>query len=132
MVRAGIRTLTIIATLAVGVIAAPMSSAVAQDAKSDWREQNAYTLGVQAYLYGSPWAYMPVARWPRTEAMGSQADRLDHVRKLDDAGHLNGGAPNNDSCIRVHGYTSRTSHTSCRSRKSPIAITNGDRGLHGR
>ena len=30
---------------------------------ADWREQNAYTLGVQAYLYAFPWAYMPNARW---------------------------------------------------------------------
>ena len=64
MVR--VRTLTVLAAMAVGMIA-PMSSAVAQDSKPDWREQNAYTLGVQAYLYAFPWAYMPEARWLRTE-----------------------------------------------------------------
>jgi hypothetical protein len=37
--------------------------------RADWREQNAYTLGVQAYLYAFPWAYMPDARWQRTEAI---------------------------------------------------------------
>lgn len=67
------------------------------NAPPDWREQNAYTLGVQAYLYAFPWAYMPDARWSRTEAIDRQADRFDHIRKLEDAEHLNGGAPNNDT-----------------------------------
>ena len=52
---------------------------------------------MQAYLYGFPWAYMPDARWTRTEAIDRQADRFHHVRKLEDAEHLNGGAPNNDT-----------------------------------
>src|SRR5271165_802353 len=64
---------------------------------ADWREQNAYTLGVQAYLYAFPWAYMPQARWLRTEALDRQADRFDHIRHLEDAKHLSGGAPNNDT-----------------------------------
>lgn len=64
---------------------------------ADWQEQYAYTLGVQAYLYSFPWAYMPDARWTRTEAIDRQADRFHHVRKLEDAEHLNGGAPNNDT-----------------------------------
>ena len=37
-----------------------------ESSRADWREQNAYTLGVQAYLYSFPWAYMPDARWTRT------------------------------------------------------------------
>ena len=65
--------------------------------RADWREQNAYTLGVQAYLYAFPWAYMPNARWLRTEALDRQADRFDHIRQLEDAAHLSGGAPNNDT-----------------------------------
>jgi hypothetical protein len=65
--------------------------------KFDWREQNAYTLGVQAYIYAFPYAYMPDARWTRTENINRQADRFDHIRHLEDANHLNGGAPNNDT-----------------------------------
>jgi hypothetical protein len=64
---------------------------------ADWREQNAYTLGVQAYLYPFPWAYMPNSRWLRTEALDRQADRFDHIRHVEDAAHLSGGAPNNDT-----------------------------------
>ena len=51
---ARVRVLTILAAMAVGMISAAMSNAVAQDSKPDWREQNAYTLGVQAYLYAFP------------------------------------------------------------------------------
>jgi hypothetical protein len=64
---------------------------------ADWREQYAYTLGVQAYLYAFPWTYMPEARWLRTETIDRQANRFAHVRKLEDASHLSGGAPNNDT-----------------------------------
>ncbi len=52
---------------------------------------------MQAYLYAFPWAYMPNARWLRTEALDRQADRFDHIRHLEDAKHLSGGAPNNDT-----------------------------------
>ena len=63
----------------------------------DWREQHAYALGVLAYIYAFPWTYMPDARWTRTESIQRQANRFDHVRKLVDASHVMGGAPNNDT-----------------------------------
>ena len=47
--------------------------------------QNAHTLGVRAYLDAFPWAYMPQARWDRTEPIDRQANRFFHVRKLEDA-----------------------------------------------
>lgn len=87
-----------LAALLVSGAAAFSTAARAEDAEAfDWRETNAYTLGVQAYLFAFPWAYMPDARWSRTEAIDHQADRFDHIRKLEDAEHLNGGAPNNDT-----------------------------------
>lgn len=39
---------------------AAQSSKAEETPRADWREQNAYTLGVQAYLYAFPWAYMPL------------------------------------------------------------------------
>ncbi len=83
--------------IAAGLSALLAASAAAEDAKPDWREQYAYTLGVQAYIYAFPWAYMPQARWDRTEPLDHQANRFFHVRKLEDATHLTGGAPNNDT-----------------------------------
>ena len=64
---------------------------------ADSREQNAYTLGVQAYIYAFPWSYMAEAKWTRSEPVDHQANRFDHVRKLEDASHITGGAPNNDT-----------------------------------
>ncbi len=50
MAGMGIRVLTIVAAMFAG--AAKLSAlAAAQDSKPDWREQYAYTLGVQAYIY---------------------------------------------------------------------------------
>ena len=53
--------------------------------------------GAQAYIYAFPWSYMAEARWTRSEPVGHQANRFDHVRKLEDASHVTGGAPNNDT-----------------------------------
>lgn len=79
------------------VIALTTLPAVAQTPAMDWREQYAYTLGVQAYLYAFPWAYMPEARWLRTEPVNRQANRFAHARKLADARLTIGGGPNNDA-----------------------------------
>jgi hypothetical protein len=95
---AGIRTLAILAAVvAVGVIASPPSRVVAQDSMPDWREQNAYALGVQAYIYTFPWSYMTEARWTRSAPVDHQPNRLFHVRDLANASHLDGGALNNDT-----------------------------------
>jgi len=86
-----------VAGMIAGMAVVPTLSASAQDGKPDWREQNAYTLGVQAYIYAFPWSYMAEARWTRSEPVDHRANRFDHVRKLEDASHLTGGAPNNDT-----------------------------------
>ena len=91
-----VRTLALAAMIA-AMVAVPALRARAQDSNPDWREQNAYTLGVQAYIYAFPWSYMAEARWTRSEPVGHQANRFDHVRKLEDASHVTGGAPNNDT-----------------------------------
>src|SRR5271165_2567339 len=95
-----IRTIrSILITLSVlAAMTSTMKSANVENGSSpNWREQNAYTLGVQAYIYAFPWSYMAEARWTRSEPVDHQANRFDHVRKLEDASHLTGGAPNNDT-----------------------------------
>ncbi|RQO62569.1 DUF1254 domain-containing protein [Paucibacter sp. KBW04] len=64
---------------------------------ADWREMNAYTLGVQAYIYAFPWSYFPEERWKRSADVDRQANVLRHFRELKDASHLDGGSPNNDT-----------------------------------
>jgi hypothetical protein len=71
--------------------------ASAQDGEPDWREMNAYTLGVQAYIYVFPWSYMTEQRWFRSADVGHQANQLFHFRDLKDASHVDGGSPNNDT-----------------------------------
>lgn len=90
-------TWTTVAALVAGLIAAGAVNAQTQDQKPDWREQNAYTLGVQAYIYIFPWSYMTEQRWARSADVGHRANQLFHFRELKDATHLDGGSPNNDT-----------------------------------
>jgi hypothetical protein len=92
-----------LALLGLAWLVVPLTGLAQQPAKTeepsraDWREQYAYTLGVQAYLYAFPWAYMPGAYWTRSEPVNHQANRFEHDRKLVDASWTVGGAPNNDT-----------------------------------
>jgi hypothetical protein len=96
---------TLVTTLAVGTLigiqAATNSLAESTQSQKDsapnWREQNAYTLGVQAYLYAYPWVYMSQALWDRTEARNTPPNQFTHFREVKDASHQMGGAPNNDT-----------------------------------
>jgi hypothetical protein len=69
-----------------------------------WRETYAYTLGVQAYLFGFPWLYLTTVRWqwvtqPRNPERIPYAplNEFWHARHLIDATYRDGGAPNNDT-----------------------------------
>jgi hypothetical protein len=71
---------------------------------NSWRENYAYTLGVQAYIYGFPWIYLPTLRWqwvtqPRYPANSPYAavNYFWHARHLTDASYRDGGSPNNDT-----------------------------------
>lgn len=76
---------------------------------SDWREIYAYSLGVQAFVFGFPWLYLPTLRWSWTNVpkpAGSIAPYapLNHffnVRKLADATYRDGGCPNNDTLYSI-------------------------------
>ena len=84
---------------------AQTSASAAQDATGDWREQYAYTLGIQAYIFGFPYVYLPSLLWnwvtqPKTPDSTSPYAPLNHFynsRKLFDASYRDGGAPNNDT-----------------------------------
>jgi hypothetical protein len=57
-----VRALTLTATIAT-MVAVPALRASAQDVKPDWREMNAYTMGLQAAWVGDP-VVMAGLRWP--------------------------------------------------------------------
>lgn len=98
----------IVLTLLLATIAQPSR---AQDAtpRSDWREEYAYTLGVQAYVFGSPYVYMPFLRWnwvtqPKAPGSITPYAPLNHfynVRQLANATYRDGGSPNNDTLYSI-------------------------------
>ncbi|MCV3244081.1 DUF1254 domain-containing protein [Mesorhizobium sp. ZC-5] len=83
------------------------TSVFAQDegGRTDWREQYAYSLGVQAYIFGFPYVYLPSLRadWIiRPKAANditpyAPINHFSHVRTLADASYRGGGSPNQDT-----------------------------------
>lgn len=71
---------------------------------ADWREQYAYTLGVQAFTFGFPWVFLPEIRWqwvtqPRNPRWVPYAplNQFWHARELANAAYRDGGGPNSDT-----------------------------------
>lgn len=86
---------------------APQASQSAQ-ATADWRENYAYTLGVQAYIFAFPWSYNSDLRWlwvtqPVDPANTPYAplNQFWHGRHLANAKYRNGGKPNNDTLYSI-------------------------------
>jgi hypothetical protein len=73
----------------------------------DWRERYAYTLGMQAYIYGFPYVYMSEVRW------GQVAQKVDPILPHAAVNHFwhnqvmggpesqAGGSPNNDTLYSI-------------------------------
>ena len=58
-------------------------SAQEADGKTDWREDYAYTLGVQAYIFGFPYVYLPSLRWDWvTQSHSSRSRHISLFRML--------------------------------------------------
>jgi hypothetical protein len=71
---------------------------------TDWREEYAYTLGVQTYIFGYPWVYLSQIRWawvtqPRDPQRIPYAplNYFWHIPNLTDAKYRDGGSPNQDT-----------------------------------
>jgi hypothetical protein len=88
-----------------------MTLSNAQDAARtpDWQEQYAYTIGVQAYVFGFPYVYLPSLRWswvtvPKPPGSITPYAALNHfynVRDLATAEYRDGGCPNNDTLYSI-------------------------------
>src|SRR5262249_48164741 len=75
---------------------------------TDWREAYAYARGLQAYIYGCPWVYLPRLRWqwvtqPVNPATTPYAalHHFWHQGALMDAQHREGGFPTIDTLSSV-------------------------------
>jgi len=98
------------------------------DAKDSpfWRENYAYTLGFQAYLFGYPYVNMPAYRYafvkaPRANDQSPSAplNRFYHFRTLPDARYQGGGGTNNDTL-----YSTAWVNLS----KEPVILSHPDMG----
>ena len=95
------RAALVIALIAVGMAV----SANEADEETVWREDYAYTLGVQAYIFGFPYIYMSNLRWdwvtqpkpPGSVAPYAALNHFSHVRTLFDSSWRGGGSPNEDT-----------------------------------
>jgi hypothetical protein len=98
-----------IAAVATILTPSPARAQGAADTKTDWRENYAYTLGVQAYVFGFPYVYLSTLRWMWVTHPGSAGgmppsaplNHFHHVRNLTDASYRDGGSPNNDTLYSV-------------------------------
>ena len=93
---------------------------------AEWREDYAYTLGVQAYVFGFPWVYLPEIRYqwvtqPRDPKRVPYApfNRFWHAQELINADYRDGGSPNNDTMYSIAWLDLR---------KEPIILSHPDMG----
>ena len=75
---------------------------------AEWREEQAYTLGVQAYVFGFPWVFLPEIRWKWvTQPSESQKapyaplNQFWNARVLATAAYRDGGSPNVDTLYSI-------------------------------
>ncbi|MCF8024877.1 MAG: DUF1214 domain-containing protein [Desulfobacteraceae bacterium] len=116
--------------LAVAVIATSLTvgmpvSAQETQKNTDWREDYAYTLGVQAYIFSFPWVFLPKIEYqwvvvpPKNAALtpNMPLNQWWHARNIITSDYRDGGAPNNDTLC---------SATWLDVGKEPIILSHGD------
>jgi len=72
------------------------------DATDNWREDWAYTVGKQAYMFAYPWLYFAELQnlWigtPKDKGIDMPWNQFYHFRNIVDAKYRAGGSPNNDT-----------------------------------
>lgn len=79
------------------------------ETSSEWREQYAYTLGMQAYVFGFPYVYLSSLRWdwvtqpkpPGSITPYAPVNHFYNVRSLANASYRGGGSPNQDTLYSI-------------------------------
>ena len=90
------------------VLAMGSSPTLAQE-PGDWKYDFAYTLGVQAYIYGFPWINMAHYRWewvtqpptPDNDHAYAPLNKFSHSTTLKDPSYRGGGNPNTDTLYSI-------------------------------
>ncbi len=106
-----IAVLTIVGSLAMPAQATdkPHGSPDPQAPPADWREDYAYHLGMEAYIFSYPWVFLPELRYAWVVANEPKKDvspyfainRWWQDRKIMTPDYRGGGAPNNDTLYTV-------------------------------
>ena len=97
--------------------------------KPDWREDYAYSLGVQAYIFSFPWVFLSEIQYqwvvvpPKHPALtpNMPLNQWWHSRNIMTSDYRDGGAPNNDTLYSI---------TWLDVGKEPIILSHGDMGDH--
>ena len=106
--RGVVAALLVCATFGLGRLAAAAEPGKVAEAV-DWKEQYAYSLGLQAYVFGFPYIYLPSLRWswvtvpkpPGGATPYAPVNHFHHVRNVADASYRDGGSPNNDTLYSI-------------------------------
>lgn len=105
--------------------ALPINPVTGVAGNPEWKEELAYALGIQAYIYAFPWYYSADLRWQWAQPPASEAsifmppNDFWHSRNLTDASWKYGGGPNNDAL-----YSSAILDLS----KEPMILSHPDMG----
>jgi hypothetical protein len=94
--------------LAVKAAAVPQSALQAAPSVFDWQAEYAYSLGLQAFIYGFPYIYNALTRYKWTNIPQdpkripyAPVSHFWHASELIDATYRDGGCPNNDTLYSV-------------------------------
>lgn len=98
-----------------------------EEDSSEWKEEYAYTLGMQAYIFGYPWVYLSKIKYswvavpPKNPELtpNMPINHFWHSRNIITSDYRDGGAPNNDTLYSI---------TWLDVGKEPIILSHGDMG----
>ena len=122
------RTIAVATVIAAVLLVAGNSIARPAEKESpDWREQHAYTLGTQAYIYCYPWVYLSQIKYQWVVVKPEHPELTPnmsinqwwHARNIMTDGYRDGGAPNNDTL-----YSASWLDVG----KEPIILSHGEMG----
>lgn len=97
-------------TIALTLILLNISTAYSAGKNStEWKEEYAYTLGMQAYIYGYPWVFLPKIRYQWVATTPENPDitpnmalnHFWHGKNIITSDYRDGGAPNNDTLYSI-------------------------------
>lgn len=94
---------------------------------ADWRETYAYAQGMQAYVFGFPYIYLPSLRWdwvtqpkpPGSITPYAPVNHFYNVKALANASYRGGGSPNQDTLYSIAWVDVR---------KEPVILSHPDMG----